>query len=165
MGRKIVRILVVGVLTVTSAFALREPGDQTASATNHASRETRLRSARGLGVSIILKDYTTRQQLDCGGTYTIQSWVWGVVRATSRTSGLARLVYRTNENGSKYWNTKAGTVYLTHRSSVIGAMNQWPDRGGDTSRYRFTVQLYRQSDPNHSPQASIRCTVTVSRAP
>jgi hypothetical protein len=163
MGRKIVRILVVGVLIVTGAFALNETGDRGASATNRAPAEPRLRSARGLHVSIVLKDYTTRQQLDCGGTYTIDSWVWGVVRATSRTSGLARLVYRTNEGGSKYWNTKAGTVYLSHRSSVIGDMNQWLERGGDRARYTFKVELYRQRDPDHSPQASTRCTVTVSK--
>jgi hypothetical protein len=164
MGRKILRILVVGVLIVTGAFALNEAGDRTASATNQATGVTRVHSARGLSVSIGLTDYHTHRHLDCGGTYVIQSWVAARVYATARTAGTASLKYLTNENGRKYWHAKADTVYLHRGGQVIGRTDQWPERGGDSVRYTFNVELYRQSDREHHPQASTRCTVTVSKA-
>ena len=164
MGRKIVRISLAGLLIATAAVALSDLGDRGASATDRAPVAARIPSARGMSVSVTLKDYTTRQELDCGGTYTLDSWVWGVVRASSRTSGLARLVYRTNEGGTKYWNTKSGTVYLSRRSSVVGELNQWPEGGGERQRFRFTVELYREGDPNGHPQATTRCTITVSKS-
>jgi hypothetical protein len=163
MGRKIVRILVVGVLIVTGAFALNEAGDRSASAANHAPAATRLRSARGLGVSITLTDYSAHQRLACGGTYVIQSWVSIKVHASARTSGTARLVFLTNENGLKYWHAKAFTVYLKNGGTVIGRSDQWLEAGGDSNTYTFRVELYRQSDREHKPQASTRCKVTVSK--
>jgi hypothetical protein len=164
MGRKIVRILVVGALIVAGAFALNEAGDRSAIATNQAPAP-RLRSARGLGVSMKLTDYTTGQKLGCGGTYKIESWVFGVVRGTARTTGTARLQYRTAENGSKDWITNASPVFLKRGSQVIGELDQWPDPGGDAEKYTFRVELFRKDGPGKQPQASLRCTVTISRTP
>jgi hypothetical protein len=165
MGRKIAWLLVVGALLVGGTFALNEVGDRSASATDRARVGTRLGSARGLGVTISLTDYSTHRALDCGGTYVIQSWVAAKVEATARVGGDARLVYMTNENGAKYWHAKAFSVHLKRGSQVIGRTDQWPDRSGESARYTFTVDLYRRADPKSHPQASTRCAVTVSKAP
>jgi hypothetical protein len=161
MGRKLVRIILALGVLVAGTFALRVPSVPSASATSHAS-EPRLSSARGLSLSIGLEDYTTHDPLACGGTYVIDSWIQGTIRGSARTAGTTRLAYLTNENGHKYWQARS-TVHLSRGSQVIGGIKQWPDRHGDTDRFTFTVRLFRES--SHTPQASIRCTVRVSRTP
>jgi hypothetical protein len=112
-----------------------------------------------------LTDYSTGERLHCGGTYKIESWAFGVVRATAHTAGTVRLAYRTGEGGSKDWIASASPVVLKRGSQVIGELNQWPDAGGDAAKYTFRVELYRKDRPGNKPQASLRCAVTISRAP
>jgi hypothetical protein len=161
MGRKITRILAVGVLLAVGTFAVRAASDRSAEAADHATGRTPLRSARGLHVSIKLTDYSTGERLRCGGRYVIQSWVAAKVQARASTAGSAQLTYLTDEDNHKYWHASTFSVHLTRGLEVIGRTDQWPDRNGDRSTYTFHVQLYRQTDRLHHPQASDRCTVTV----
>jgi len=149
-------------LLVAGSLGLRTLGDPSATAAERPSGAN-VRTARGLTISIRLTDYATHQALDCGGTYTISSWVAAKVEATANRAGTASLVYMTNENHAKYWHAKSFSTYLRRGYQVIGRTDQWPDPSGDTDTYTFIAQLYKTGH-KRAPEASTRCTVTVSKS-